>query len=134
MDIILIATLVFVTLTALGYPLINARQYRYANALRGNGQLESLEHARAQAMDALRDLQFDYNTGKLSDADYQSLRAQYELKAAQILQQLDALKGLAPNGKRAAPAVKRICPRCHAALDTSDKFCAKCGARVASGG
>lgn len=127
MDILLIATILFVTLLVLGYPLINARKYQYAGALRGNNQLDLLENARVQTLDAIRDLQFDHLTGKLSDADYQSLRTQYEFQAAKILQQLDAIKG-AP--KRLDARGKRSCSRCHTSNDASDKFCVKCGMKL----
>ena len=122
MDILLIATLIFVTLIVLGYPLLHARKYQYASVMRGNRQLDSLESGRVQTLDAIRDLQFDHMTGKLSDADYQSLRTQYEFQAAKILQQLDAIHG-APKKSRGGTA----CPNCHAAIDAADKFCMKCG-------
>ena len=129
MDILLIAAVTFVSLFVLGYPIINARKYQTASVPRGNKQLDTLESARVQTLDAIRDLQFDHLTGKLSDADYQSLRTQYEFQAAKILQQLDAIKG-AP--KKAGANGKRNCPRCHASNDASDKFCVKCGNKLTS--
>ncbi|MBI3913020.1 MAG: hypothetical protein HY327_02310, partial [Chloroflexi bacterium] len=90
MDILIIALIIFAALIALGYPLVNARRYQYAGGGRGNAQLENLENARTQALDALRDLQFDHATGKLTDADYDALHSQYEMQAARIFQQLDA--------------------------------------------
>jgi hypothetical protein len=123
MDIFLIAAIVFVSLIVLGYPLINGRKYRNAPVLSGNVQLESLENARVQTLDAIRDLQFDHMTGKLSDSDYQSLRSQYESKAASVLQQLDMLRGQ-PSQKAHG---KQACPRCDANNDALDKFCVKCG-------
>jgi len=127
MDILLIATIFFVTLLVLGYPLINAQKYQSADATHGNRQLDLLENARVQTLDAIRDLQFDHQTSKLSDADYQSLRTQYEFQAAKILQQLDAIKG-AP--KKLNASGKRNCPRCHTSNDASDKFCVKCGNKL----
>lgn len=129
MDILLIAVMIFVTLIVLGYPIINARKYQYAGARRDNRQLDTLENARIQALDAIRDLQFDHLTGKLSDGDYQSLRTQYEFQAAKILQQLDAIKGAPkPSGANG----KKNCPRCHTSNDASDKFCVKCGNKLIS--
>jgi hypothetical protein len=125
MDVILISAIIFVTLVGLGYPLINSRKYQYARVLRENTQLENLENARVKVLDAIRDMQFDHMTGKLSDADYQSLRTQYEFKAAQILQQLDALRGQPKKHYG-----NKSCPRCHASIDATDKFCMKCGAKL----
>ncbi len=127
MDIVIIAMIIFVTFVVLGYPLVYSHKYQYASILRGNERLEDLENGRVQTLDAIRDLQFDHVTGKLSDADYQSLRSQYEYKAAQILQQLDAIKG---QPRKANAQGKSACPRCHAAIDASDKFCMKCGTKL----
>ena len=125
MDILLIATMIFVTLFVLGYPIINARKYQLAGVMRGNKQLDTLENARVQTLDAIRDLQFDHMTGKLSDADYQSLRTQYEFQAAKILQQLDAIKGLPKKANGG-----KTCSRCHTHNEVTDKFCVKCGTKL----
>lgn len=127
MDIIIIALIIFITFVVLGYPLIYSQKYQYASILRGNERLETLENARVQTLDAIRDLQFDHTTGKLSDSDYQSLRTQYEYKAAQILQQLDAIKG---QPKKVDAKNKAKCPHCHSVIDSADKFCMKCGTRL----
>lgn len=127
MDILLIAAMIFVSLLILGYPIVNARKYQLASVPRGNNQLDILENGRVQALDAIRDLQFDHMTGKLSDADYQALRAQYEFQAAKILQQLDAIKGLPKKANGS-----RTCSRCHAHNEANDKFCIKCGNKLTS--
>ncbi len=129
MDIVIIALIIFITFVVLGYPLVYSQKYQYANVLRGNERLDNLENARVQTLDAIRDLQFDHTTGKLSDADYQSLRAQYEYKAAQILSQLDAIKGQ-PKKAESNSKSRAACPRCHSAIDSLDKFCMKCGAKL----
>jgi len=40
----------------------------------------------------LRDLSFEYNAGKLPDADYQSLKASLEDEAAMLLAEIDRLE------------------------------------------
>jgi zinc ribbon protein len=129
MDIVLIVLIIFVTFVVLGYPLIYSHKYQYVGLLRGNERLENLENARIQTLDAIRDLQFDHATSKLSDTDYRSLRSQYEYKAAQILQQLDAIKGQ-PKRSETKALASAVCPRCHASVDPSDKFCMKCGRKL----
>ena len=52
--------------------------------------LETLLSQRDAAYDALRDLDFDFQTGKLSQVDYDALREKYKSRAALILQQIDA--------------------------------------------
>ncbi|MGZ4787799.1 MAG: hypothetical protein ACXVZX_04715 [Terriglobales bacterium] len=42
----------------------------------------------------LRDLNFEYKAGKLSDADYESLRNSLESEAAAILAEIERLEGV----------------------------------------
>lgn len=129
MDIVIIALIIFITFVVLGYPFVYSHKFQYDGILRGNERLENLENARVQTLDAIRDLQFDHVTGKLSDTDYQSLRSQYEYKAVQILQQLDAIKGH-PKKTETNAKSKAACPRCHATIEPADKFCMKCGSKL----
>jgi hypothetical protein len=52
--------------------------------------LETILSQRDAAYDALRDLDLDFQTGKLSETDYTTLREKYKSRAATILQQIDA--------------------------------------------
>lgn len=47
---------------------------------------------RESLYDALRELDFDYRSGKLSQADYEALREDYEARAADVLAELDQLQ------------------------------------------
>jgi len=51
----------------------------------------------------IRELEFDFQAGKFSEADYKALRREIESKAAAVLQQLDALPAAAP-AEEAIPA------------------------------
>ena len=51
----------------------------------------------------LRDLNFEYRAGKLSDADYESLKSNMEEEAANILAeiaQLESVPSYSPKGAR----------------------------------
>jgi NADH pyrophosphatase NudC (nudix superfamily) len=50
-----------------------------------------LEHERGLAVQALRDLEFDREMGKLSDADYEALRATLENRALAAMQSIEQL-------------------------------------------
>ena len=52
----------------------------------------------------LRDLNFEYNAGKLPDADYQSLKASLEDEAAMLLAEIDRLEKNPPPAPRRAKA------------------------------
>lgn len=54
-----------------------------------------LREQRDRAFAALRELEFDHRTGKITDADYTSLRAELRRDAAEALQVLAAAEGSA---------------------------------------
>ena len=76
---------------------------------------------------ALRDLEHDHETGKLSDEDHASMRGELRTRAAALLR---AERARVPVSPRAAVAAN-TCPACSAELRPDDRFCARCGARVA---
>jgi len=70
------------------------------------------EHSSSnQAIDALREIEFDRETGKLSDTDYDSLKASYTQQAITEM--------------RSAGAV--LCTNCGATPEPDAKFCSRCG-------
>lgn len=141
MVIILMGLIVFVAIFIVGYPLVNAQRYQYAEAgLNGDDAFEHLASARNSVFEAIRDLEFDHATGKLSDADYQGMRARYDAKAAEVLQKMDALgaartkrssakvegTGVKPQ-TRVSNANRSFCSHCGARVEATDRFCPTCG-------
>ena len=53
---------------------------------------ELLEREKRAALLLLRDLEFDYRSGKILEADYQSSRAEAERQALELLRRLDGLE------------------------------------------
>jgi tetratricopeptide (TPR) repeat protein len=76
---------------------------------------EALEVEKVQALQALRELQWDRQAGLLSDDDHAELTARYEARAASVLKRLDALgpapAAPVPTGSaaaRPAPSRRRV--------------------------
>jgi hypothetical protein len=93
---------------------------------------EHLEQRRARIYENLRDLQFEYRVGKLSDADYVTTKKTLQGELAGVMAELDLLKGQAPPTAPArvkAPA--NVCPHCGAKFPKSMKFCGECGKAMA---
>ncbi len=94
---------------------------------------------RAVALGALREIEFDRATGKLSDADYDALHRRYTAEALAALRAEGAGSGKREAGveKRAAathPASRLPPPACptHGPRPESDAaFCSECGRRLA---
>ncbi len=55
---------------------------------------------------AIQELDFDFKSGKLSEADHQALRGKYENQAALVLMRIDELQGAARGAQGAQGAGK----------------------------
>jgi NADH pyrophosphatase NudC (nudix superfamily) len=133
---------------------------------RARGTLEVLRRRAALLAErnriyaAIRELDFDYSTNKVSDIDYAAQRHALVAQGVETLQQLDALPALdetpaedpieaaivelrsgAAAPAAAAPARKAkgrskaasgtsFCPRCGKPVQQGDLFCGSCGARL----
>jgi NADH pyrophosphatase NudC (nudix superfamily) len=96
-----------------------------------------LEERRAQIYENLRDLQFEYRTGKLSDADYQITKTGLQRELAHVLAEIDSIRQAqpaqtqaavaAPAGTNGARSAARACPHCGAQFVQSLRFCGECG-------
>ena len=103
---------------------------------------------------ALKDLEAERDTGKLSEADFTELNARYRARARIVLKQLDtqlaphreAARSLlkaaaespapiapsAPTERPAAGSNTQVCASCSVSNDADATFCKKCGARLAA--
>lgn len=135
MIMIILAVIVFAVILAVGYPLVNAGEYAFETTSNGDDRAALLMSQRNSVFDAIRDLEFDHQTGKLSEQDYKQMRARYDLKAAEVLQKMDALataQAKRGSGKVSPkPGGKAACPQCNAPVLAGDRFCPKCGNKLA---
>jgi len=103
-----------------------------------------LDERKAQIYENLRDLQFEYRLGKLSDADYQKTKVDLQRELAKVLAEIDAVQPApvqkeAPVQRKAAAAVAqakpnpdgKTCPHCGATFAQPMKFCGECGKSMA---
>jgi hypothetical protein len=92
---------------------------------------QHLDERKAQIYDNLRDLQFEYRLGKLSDEDYQKTKLGLQAELAKVLAEIDAIKAQLPQPKAALKAVPvadgKTCPHCGAKFERALKFCGECG-------
>jgi hypothetical protein len=145
---IVIALMIVGAVAIVAYPLFKqSNQLDVTFAGTSDPVLEGLVSQRDAMYSAIKDLENDHAMGKLSDADYKSLRAKYEAKAVAILQELDNVVGSKPSARvaRDDDAVEREivrlrrtaaangltkCPKCGTPCAAGDVFCAKCGASL----
>ena len=88
-----------------------------------------LDERKASIYENLRDLQFEYRVGKLSDDDYQATKKDLQKELAKVLAEVDRIKnGAAPAPPPPKPAAApNTCPACGAKFDKPLKFCGECG-------
>lgn len=91
---------------------------------------QHLEDRKAAIYENLRDLQFEYRVGKLSDDDYQRTKRDMQAELATVLAELDRSQPkpepVAPTKAKASDS-GQVCPHCGAKFDKPLKFCGECG-------
>jgi hypothetical protein len=101
---------------------------------------QHLDERKAAIYENLRDLQFEYRVGKLSDQDYQQTKLDLQRELAGVMAEIDRVKAEIAAGRIPAPApelvksvatpkasAKYVCPSCKAEFAQSLKFCGECG-------
>jgi hypothetical protein len=109
--------------------------------------LADLKRRRLVVYENLKDLEFEFQAGKISREDYQSLRENYLGEAAQLMIASQQEEQMASEGelieravvarrverKRASPG-EYVCPKCGFENPLPVKFCGECGARLSPRG
>jgi hypothetical protein len=97
-----------------------------------------LDERKARIYENLRDLQFEYRVGKLSDADYQATKISLQKELAVVLAEIDtvgrpagAVVKTAPKPVKPAEPPATTCPSCGAKFAHAMKFCGECGKAMA---
>src|SRR5262252_4929015 len=97
---------------------VRAKDLRQAEPV---SPFDHLDERKASIYENLRDLQFEYRVGKLSDQDYQQTKQDLQKELAVVLAEIDKLKQSLsnqtpappqPSGKKSPP--RYICPSCKA--------------------
>lgn len=141
MFIVLAILLTGLSLFAVAYPIL--RQSDSARSVTATAQetLEELLAQREAAFQALRELSFDHQVGKITDEDFGIFEANLKLHAADTLRALDRWEAQedslddalaqAVSARRAALQTGGVaCPACGQPAAAGDRFCAACGAEL----
>jgi hypothetical protein len=134
----IVAAAVVLVLAALSYTLfIRAKDVPNPIPVSPIQHLEDRKHA---IYDNLRDLQFEYRLGKLTDQDYQQTKQALQKELAVVLSEteqtlaslgLGSVKTQAKPSTKAAPPKGTVCPHCGATFKQALKFCGECGKAIA---
>jgi hypothetical protein len=152
-----------IAVIAVAWPLLQERRGQFqtdlaAEMLAEADPLTALVAQRDAIYQAIKELRFDYQVGKVSEADYKAFDTPLRGQAAAVLKEIDTLKkaesdpaldasleaeiaalrqvngsGPAPRPSTPVPAGKsalNFCPQCGHGLQAGDRFCGKCGAAL----
>jgi hypothetical protein len=92
-----------------------------------------LDERKAAIYENLRDLQFEYRVGKLSDADYAQTKLALQRELGVVVAETErVLSGKAAASVPASPLASAApqvftCPHCGAEFAAAMKFCGECG-------
>ena len=148
-------SLTVLTFAFITYPLF--RQRLHPEDTTEDEERQELRSKRDTTYSMLKELEFDFQSGILSEDDYQDLETRYKRKAVSILRDMDDLeKGTAMDDEieklvlemRRGKGVdvekeneiteprqteERFCPQCGERYQEGARFCSHCGTRLRQG-
>ena len=121
-------------LTAIFVPLLRKEQ-TLESAILEETQWDLLQRKKEVVLSNVQDLDFEFKCGKLSDADYQKIRAEMMGEAAQVIEQIEKLETSLDldaliNREMSTRKKSVTCASCGKKNPSSNKFCADCGAKL----
>ena len=106
-------------------------------------KLNGLLHQNNVLQNMIEDLEFDYQTGKLSTADYDALVSEHKKAQSGLDARIKVLGGVSSEEltaqledeiaiarQKISPVKVKGCAQCNRPINRDDKFCSNCGAQV----
>jgi hypothetical protein len=131
--VLAVATFVFII-----YPLFKQRPSQ--EGLAQDDKLLELSSRRDTTYSMLKELEFDFQSGILTEEDYRDLETRYKKKAISALRGIDELQ----EGTNVEDEIEkrvlqlrqtkgRFCPQCGTKYQAGDRLCASCGTDLSQG-
>ncbi len=151
MEYAIIAAIVIAAGGWVFYPLLRSQHIEGSGSHGPDNREEALQQSKENVYAAIKEMDFDYQMGKLSEDDYQHLKSQYKNKAVEILQSLDNVNqekeadleaaielevqqfreqyhtGIEEAEDNAPPTTLKFCPQCGGKVLPHSNFCQSCG-------
>ena len=110
-------------------------QGHWASLTREDDEMTEAEARRRVSLLALRDAEYDYETGKLDAADYQLLKRQLSAEALAAFRDVEADADMDAVEAEVAVAREEMrggvrCSACASANPAGSRFCGSCGAAL----
>ncbi len=133
-------------------PLFRPESLESVSPKKRENRQESLQRRKEDVYEAIKEMDFDYGMGKISEDDYNELKSQYKAKAVEIIKDLDGVGGgddvdkaiereiqelrkkkpsKRKGGKEKGAGLKiNFCPQCGRKVAPNDNFCQACGVKL----
>ena len=126
--LIILITIVYVSWPYL-FERINMPDHKLSDE---SGHLVELIESRDIMLSTIKDLEFDYDIGKLTTEDFTKMNAQYRNKAIELFRKIELYKkgGKDNSGEKSIPEIrtkKDLCSICNYPSNKMDRFCRNCG-------
>jgi hypothetical protein len=133
------------------YPLLKPDQYKTTPVSRVTESLRQLEVKKENTYAAIRELEFDFNMGKLSKTDFDSIERRYRADAVRLIEEIDKLQSgrkddetnpeadldsqaegkiIAWRKNKSYAAQSVFCVQCGTEVSIPGRFCHSCGERL----
>ena len=119
-------------------------------AAASRGPSNAMTERKRRALRALKDIEQEHAVGKIDDADFASLQAEYRERAKEVIREMDASldpwrdkaeslvrahlqkRAAERDAERPSERDAAACPKCKTKNDADATFCKKCGTKLAS--
>ena len=108
-------------------PLLHPEQLQGALAPALSERIDQITLQKEATYATIKELEFDFSMGKLSEEDFEAMKKQYTIDALKYMDEIDQLQASA-KGKTNPPAMASVfCTQCGKKADPQDTFCSNCG-------
>lgn len=134
MDGLILFVIAAATFGYIGIPLFK-KQKETTMFNESDVRLTDLESRKDNILEVIKEIEFDYQMGKLSAKDYQEMNQKYRTEATLLIQSIEEMKDsqkpdhLEEEILRFRKSLK-FCPQCGKPVLATDRFCAHCGAGI----
>ncbi len=88
---------------------------------------KALEQQKREALAAIKEAEFDLQTGKMTPEDFEFVRRKYAAQAMAAIQELERGGATVVRAQGSASVRARFCPSCGAPQPEGAQYCFRCG-------
>ncbi len=135
MSTVLSILIIGVTLSYVIWPYLTQRRNQLdGESYSDDGDLLDLLESKDNMLSTIKDLEFDYDIGKLSIEDYNQMNASYRQKTINLFKKIESLTNndAEVKGKFQVNRQENVCMKCNEICNAKDRYCNNCGHRLIS--